>query len=560
MYLDYYGFTEKPFTITPNPRFIFFSKIHKEAFALLLYGINNHFGFMELVGEVGTGKTTVLRTLLCQLNEESYRIALIFNPSLSAVDLMRAINHEYGIPGESGNVAELLGELNRFLLRENAAGKTVVLVIDEAQNLAPDVLEQIRLISNLETETDKLIQIVLAGQPELGRLLEKPELRQINQRIALRYHLKPLDREDSRIYMEHRLNVAGGSRKVTFTPSAFTWIYRYSRGTPRLINMLCDRALLIGYTESSREITGRYAALAFKDIMLKPAGRFSPMVLGATAMVLCSVLIGIVLGYPYLAGRKASSATGIARTASSGGDATPLPETPTPSPGPVDPAVVKQALREELSVRSEAKSALQSFNSLAPIWHIPPLKQINESSHVSREIMRQLQKRGMVVTTFRGSLDELIRLDSPAFLVISTKDNRNGCLVALTGVREGNITVSPPLLGRSSFPKGEFLQYWSGSAYIAWKNREAIPLGIGPGTEGSSVKKLQEMLQHAGLTGFSVNGSYDPATLRAVREFQVSRGVKDTGTVGPFTLIHLYRTSAVGGMPRLSESGKAGRL
>jgi len=560
MYLDYYGFTEKPFTITPNPRFIFFSKIHKEAFALLLYGINNHFGFMELVGEVGTGKTTVLRTLLGQLNEDSYRTALIFNPSLSAVDLMRAINHEYGIPGESGNVAELLGELNHFLLRENAAGRTVVLVIDEAQNLAPDVLEQIRLISNLETETDKLIQIVLAGQPELGRLLEKPELRQINQRIALRYHLKPLDREDSRIYMEHRLDVAGASRKVTFTPSALTWIYRYSRGTPRLINMLCDRALLIGYTENSRKITGRYAALAFRDIMLKPAARLSPPVLGATATVLCAVLLGIVFGYPYQAGRKAPEAKEFYRTSAGGRGATHLPAAPPPSPDPGDPAMVKQALREELSVRSETKSALQAFNSLAPIWRIPPLTQLNETSPVSREIRRQLQKRGMVVTTFRGSLDELLRLDSPALLAISANDGRNGFLVAITGVREGNIIISPPLLGRSSFPKSELLHLWSGSAYIAWRNSEEIPIGIGPGEEGPSVKRIQEMLQQAGLSGFSVNGSYDPATYRAVREFQASRGVKDTGTVGPLTLIQLYRTSAVGAMPRLSESGKAGRL
>src|SRR6185369_8147352 len=195
MYLDFYGFSETPFSLSPNPRLIFFSKTHKEAFALLLYGINKRYGFIELTGEVGTGKTTVLRTLLGQLDDEKYRTALIFNPSLSAGDLMRAINREFGIPCQSANIAELIGELNRFLLVENSAGRTVVLIIDEAQNLAPDVLEQIRLISNLETDTAKLIQIILAGQPELGRLLEKPELRQINQRIALRYNLHPLDRE-----------------------------------------------------------------------------------------------------------------------------------------------------------------------------------------------------------------------------------------------------------------------------------------------------------------------------------------------------------------------------
>ena len=173
MYLDFYGFSETPFSLSPNPRFIFYSKPHKEAFALLLYGIDRHYGFIQLTGEVGTGKTTILRTLLSQLDEEKYRTALIFNPLMTAVDMMAAINREFGIPCESGNSAELLGELNRFLLQENSAGRTVVLIIDEAQNLSPELLEQVRLISNLETDTEKLIQIVLAGQPELGQLLEK---------------------------------------------------------------------------------------------------------------------------------------------------------------------------------------------------------------------------------------------------------------------------------------------------------------------------------------------------------------------------------------------------
>ncbi|HEY5973369.1 MAG TPA: AAA family ATPase, partial [Geobacteraceae bacterium] len=183
MYCEFYGFTEKPFHITPNPRFLFLSKIHKEALAHLLYGIDNHVGFIELTGEVGTGKTTTLRTLLEQLEEGPYRTALIFNPCLSALELLRSINQEFGLPAEGLGNAELIEHLNRFLLEENRQGRTVVLVIDEAQNLTPQVLEQIRLISNLETESDKLIQIVLAGQPELLQVLERPELRQLAQRV-----------------------------------------------------------------------------------------------------------------------------------------------------------------------------------------------------------------------------------------------------------------------------------------------------------------------------------------------------------------------------------------
>ncbi|HTP64663.1 MAG TPA: AAA family ATPase [Geobacteraceae bacterium] len=266
MYCAYYGFKEKPFTVTPNPRFVFLSKNHKEAFAHLLYGIDNHAGFIVLTGEVGTGKTTVLRTLLVQCDKATTRSALILNPSLSATDLLRAINREYGIAWEGLSGAELLDALNRFLLEENKAGRTVVLVIDEAQNLDPPVLEQIRMISNLETETDKLIQIVLAGQPELAQMLEKTELRQFRQRVTVRYHLAAMDFDDTKAYIEHRLEVAGGWKAATFTGPALKGIFRYTGGIPRLINIVCDRALLIGYIDESKEISGPMAARAVAEM------------------------------------------------------------------------------------------------------------------------------------------------------------------------------------------------------------------------------------------------------------------------------------------------------
>jgi len=266
MYRSYFGFSEKPFNITPNPRFLYLSKQHKEAFAHLLYGIKNHAGFIELTGEVGTGKTTVLRTLLGQLDENSYIFALILNPCLSALELLRNINREYGIPHEGLENGALLDELNRFLLAENRAGKTVVLVIDEAQNLAPQVLEQIRLISNLETESDKLIQIVLAGQPELIDMLAKPELRQLAQRITVRYHLLPMDYEDSSAYIRHRILVAGGGSWINFTSEAMKKIYSFSKGSPRLLNIACDRTLLTAYTEDSGEISGKIAATAITEL------------------------------------------------------------------------------------------------------------------------------------------------------------------------------------------------------------------------------------------------------------------------------------------------------
>lgn len=265
MYLDYYAFKEKPFSITPNPRFIFLSKNHQEAFAHLLYGINNRTGFIELTGEVGTGKTTVLRTFLNRLDEENYRTALIFNPCLSSEEMLRTINREFAIAHDGLSRAQLLETLYTFLLEQKVCGRIVVLVIDEAQNLAPEVLEQIRLISNLETETEKLIQIVLAGQPELEKLLDKKELRQLKQRILVRYHLLPMDFEDTKAYIEHRLELASGG--VIFSARAVKRIFRHSGGTPRLINIVCDRALLVGYGAGSREIKGSMAKVAIAEII-----------------------------------------------------------------------------------------------------------------------------------------------------------------------------------------------------------------------------------------------------------------------------------------------------
>ena len=217
MYCEHFGFREKPFSMTPDPRFIFLSRNHREAFAHLLYGIDNRTGFIALTGEVGAGKTTVLRTLLAQLDPGRYCTALIFNPSPSPAELLRSINREFSIPAGGDDPARLLDALNEFLLEQNRDGKTVVLVIDEAQHLGPAVLEQVRLISNLETDRSKLIQIVLAGQPELGRMLSREELRQLDQRIAVRYHLRPMDFDDTAGYIAHRLGVVDGKGKAQFT-------------------------------------------------------------------------------------------------------------------------------------------------------------------------------------------------------------------------------------------------------------------------------------------------------------------------------------------------------
>jgi general secretion pathway protein A len=255
MYCDFFGFSEKPFTITPNPHFVFLSSIHREAFARLLYGVDSHAGFIALTGEVGTGKTTMLRTLLTQLDPEKYRSALIFNPCMSGEQLLAGICREFGVEAGEKNRSGYLDALNLFLIEQNGAGRTVVLVIDEAQNLEPEVLEQVRLISNLETERDKLIQIILAGQPELDGVLRRHDLRQLNQRITVRCRLAPMTLDDTARYINHRLNISGSRIPNIFPAGTVKRIYRFSHGIPRLINVACEQALVMAWTRESLSVS-----------------------------------------------------------------------------------------------------------------------------------------------------------------------------------------------------------------------------------------------------------------------------------------------------------------
>ncbi len=264
MYNDFYGFRESPFNITPDPRFLFMSERHREAFDHLLFGIRERKGFIQLTGEVGAGKTTLCRATLESLGP-AYRTALILNPCLTAAQLVRAILVELGLkPGRDR--ARNIEILNRFLLEQVGAGNDVVLLIDEAQDLSAELLEQVRLLSNLETDQRKLLQIVLIGQPELRDKLNDRRLRQLRQRITVRYHLSPLDAHETRHYVRYRLQVAGADGRPSFNRWAFVWIYRYSRGVPRLINAVCDKTLLCGYVDATQELGGRHVRRAIREL------------------------------------------------------------------------------------------------------------------------------------------------------------------------------------------------------------------------------------------------------------------------------------------------------
>ena len=266
MYEEFFGLKEKPFNLTPDPAFLFLSRKHEEALSHLSYGIKERKGFIEITGEIGAGKSTICRVLLNRLGANVKSAYLLNSNITSDMQLLHSIIDDLGIKPTGKNKASLLKALNKFLLDETLAGNNVVLIIDEAQNLRIRVLEQIRMLSNLETDKEKLLQIILVGQPELKEILRRPELAQLNQRITVRYHVKPLDRSETELYIKHRLTVAGANGNVSFNDSSLDGIHNFSGGVPRLINVICDKVLLLAFVEETKHISKTMVEKAAEEV------------------------------------------------------------------------------------------------------------------------------------------------------------------------------------------------------------------------------------------------------------------------------------------------------
>ncbi len=545
MYCSFFGFREKPFTITPNPQFIFLSKNHKEAFAHLLYGIDSHAGFIELTGEVGTGKTTVLRTLLYQLDTDAYRTALIFNPSLSALELLQNINYEYGIPCNYRNNSNLLHLLNQFLLKQNAEGRTVVLVIDEAQNLEPQVLEQIRLISNLETEKDKLIQIILVGQPELREKLKKPELRQLNQRITVRYHLCPMDYGDTAEYIEHRLHVAAGQSNEIFSPGALKRIFRYSGGLPRLINAVCDRALLVAYTKGSHDVSAGMVVAAFSDVKKQEAPAFPLRILRYVALAAVCILAMFGL-YGIFGGQVASTETAPSKSVAVAGK-TSVPQSEEPAPAD---------LHAQLAAQTEAESAVAAFGAIARIWGVAPIL-LEQAPAEPVDLEKYADRSGLRVARTNGNLGALLRLDYPAILELTLPKGGGRRYVSLLGTENDRLIVAPSFQGRTAISSAELEKFWSGRSYLLWKNALNLPLANRQGDSGEPIRSLKQLLAKAGFYRGPFSEVFDEAMLVSVKRFQAAEGIEADGVVGGQTLLLLYRAGGTVPALRLVKKGES---
>ena len=527
MYLDFYGLTDTPFSITPNPRYLFLSKHHREVFAHLLFGIRRHAGFIEVTGEVGTGKTTVLRTLFRELEKEEARIAYIFNPCLSALDLLRTVNREFGLDHQS-SPPELHAALNAFLLQENAAGRTVILVIDEAQNLAVDVLEQVRLLSNLETETDKLIQIVLVGQPELGALLEKKELRQLSQRITVRYHLQAMDAEDTTAYIEHRLGIAGWTRRHLFTPAAQQKIYRETRGNPRMTNILCDRALLIGYADNIAQIDLPEIRRAIKEVRRQHSGFSLPRRLLWLLLLIPLCALGL-WAFPRLDNASVQEKSVL-----------------------VTPEIDRFAgeILPLLRQTPAADNRRSAVNSLLALWGGEPIltgaATIEESLNLSREQLFE-------VARLQGDLDGLLRLRLPLLLEIDVGAEVRYLL--LLGQDAGGVRVALADGTMLTVSPAQLAPFWKNRAYLLWKNPLGLPIRQGPLQTSREIVALQSLLNAAGQS-VPRSGRYDEVTTAAIRTFQTEQQLPADGIAGLQTLIALYRQSPLYGYPVQSVGGK----
>ena len=541
MYLTFFGLNEKPFAITPDPRYLYLSERHAEALAHLLYGINEAGGFVQLTGEVGTGKTTIVRSLLAQTPKNA-EIALILNPKMTAPEFLLTICEELGIgvPDSAlGSLKDLVDILSHYLLRAHAAGHRVVLVVDEAQNLSPEVLEQVRLLTNLETNTQKLLQIILIGQPELRELLASYELRQLAQRITGRYHLNPLSRDETTAYVRHRLRVAGATTDI-FSAQALSEVFRLSQGVPRVINVFCDRALLGAYSLDRHRVTSPLVRHAASEVFGR---RFTPhwlpwAIAAGLALLLCGGLVALWSLEPW---KSHVAAQAVHAPASAGEAAAAVPKAPAPAAALPAPAPHLAELLAQHNAETDPDSA---FGKLFGLWGA-------KYQTSTTDPCSQAQSQGLECVAERGSFGQLRLYNHPAILLL-TEPNGASHQVVLTALGEDAATLE--LGGTHTVGLGELSRYWLGDFVMLWRPANSPVKPLSAGMRGAPVRWLRASLQHlqGGNPGAAVSDLFDADLTAQVREFQRQHQLSVDGIAGVQTQIALAGAVAQPGTPLLT--------
>ena len=562
MYTQFFGLTEKPFSITPDPRYLYMSQRHADALAHLLYGISESGGFIQLTGEVGTGKTTLVRSLFEQLPDEA-DVALILNPELTTGEFLTAITEELGIkvPGDR-SVKALIDGLNAYLLDAHSRGRRTVLIVDEAQNLGTELLEQVRLLTNLETPKQKLLQIILIGQPELREVLSRADMRQVAQRVTGRYHLEPLNQADTTRYVRHRMRVAGASGSV-FRPAAIREIFRRSKGVPRLINVVADRALLAGYAQESRSIGRRLVRRAAAEVFgdRRAVAWRRRLAAGAAAAALAgAAAVGTMYWLDRFAGVPGEPLAGAG-----------LPGAPAPllaeareilavqEPGidaedTTHPAALVQdttPLAELLADPAVPKDTATAFATLFALWG-------RSYEPGSQPACQQAEVLNLRCWFQRGSVTYLKSLDRPAILNLIGEDGEQYQVV----LQHMDSDTASLAFGARTFRTSltDLSRFWFGDSLMLWRPGALQGEDLAPGMEGEGVRWLRASLERIG--GDSESGSvpdadpsfFDSDLETRVRDYQRQRRLSVDGIAGAQTQIAINTDLDIPGTPSLSRA------
>ncbi len=518
IYQDWFGLKQAPFAITPDPSFVYLSGGHQEALAHLLYGVGQGGGggFVQLTGEVGTGKTTLCRCLLEQLDENTH-IALILNPLLNPEELIEAILHELRLDDLLlGSHKQRLDRLNQYLLDAHAADERVVVIIDEAQNLPPETLEQLRLLTNLETNTDKLLQIILLGQPELRDLLARNDLRQLSQRITARFHLTPLNQDETAAYVKHRLAVAGGaSSHNPFTKAALKTIFKESTGIPRLINTISDRAMLAAYSAEKNSIDSVLVRAAAAEV----SGQDQKWSLNKALLPVGLILLLLFVGWYFK-------------------------DIWMPPPKPAEPVTVvveqqaeipvKEIIAErELTAADRYLANKQAWSGLASVWGTSDQASLVHASCTEGIV------NGFACLQLQGSWGRIRDLGLPVLLQLGSGESAD--LMLLTDLSSTTAEIYP--LGEISLRQLD--KDWRGRYLVVWPQDPDWPTTIQAATaEGELASRLKTMASK--LTPSwqgEISEQADPQFASWLRMFQRNWGLEDDGIIGPETLLYLIAPS-----------------